>query len=670
MWLLLIVCGAFALRLYHLDAQSFWSDEGISVIRARHDLPDLLAALPVEHVPLYFVGLHGWMQLAGDGDFAVRYFSLFFSVLAVPVIYQLGVIVGRTAFKTAALTGSPAGCAVGLGSALLAAINPLQVWYGQEARMYSLLVVLCAGAAWCLLRACVPYLEAADGAGGGRPTYSRLWHGRRPASPGPDARAEELRDVRSPPIGRFYWLGFALLSSAALYTHFFAALALVAFGVWSVGAALFHARGKVPLRPRLWPPLLGSFALIGLLFGPWLPRAVEALSFPGWQAAAEPLTLPGRYLVAYTLGTTVADEWRWAALGFLILLVLGAAVLARCRSVTAWFPLCYVFIPFVLLMLLALRKPGYHERYLIVITPLFFVILSVALYALWNPNGIRRVSFAASPIRLALTITTVLLIVATSVLSLYNLYFDAGYAKPDFRAAAQYIDRLDRQGDGLIFDGPDPYKAFYRYFSRQKAATFDGSDFDTQDAAEAAAFLKDQAPKRDRWWVVLYFHSSGPTEDWLARNGYQTSSRWFNGIRVLLYATPMDASLETLTPQSVQTSLPLQIAAVRTLPEVHAGDLLPVVVSWQPTGPLPADYQVSVRLVDSEGKTIQQIDRRPLDGRVPTSQWKAGESVEDRYGLLVALDAPAGHYRVEIILYPLGGGEVFHALGPAIEVTP
>src|SRR5690242_14786936 len=88
--LLALMLAAFALRIYHLDAQSFWSDEGISVIRARNDFGALLAALPLEHMPLYFAGLHVWMLLAGEGDFAVRFFSLLFSVLAVPLAYDLG----------------------------------------------------------------------------------------------------------------------------------------------------------------------------------------------------------------------------------------------------------------------------------------------------------------------------------------------------------------------------------------------------------------------------------------------------------------------------------------------------------------------------------------------------------------------------------------------------
>ncbi len=605
---LLMTFAAFALRLYHLDAQSFWSDEGISVIRARADIPTLIATLPVEHTPLYFVGLHLWMRVAGDGDFAVRYFSLVFSVLLVPLVYKLGLAISSSVGSGVELQRQRWGsrhATIGIIAALLVAINPLQVWYAQEARMYTLVVVLCAAAAWCLMRGITP-------------------------TPNPSpVRALYER-------GRGNVLPFALFSAAALYTHFFAALIVAALALWAIFDAL--------QRRANWRPLALSFILIGLLYLPWLPRAISALSFPGWQEAADPLSLPARYWVAYTLGNTTGDEWRWLSLGFLVLLVLGVMTLARRRDTIAWLPIFYVFVPFVLMMLLALRKPGYHERYLIVITPLVFVILAVALNA-------SRFTF----------ITAMLFVVATSALSLNNLYFDSRYAKPDFRAAAQYIDRLSRSGDGLIFDGPDPYKAFYRYFSRQRVVAFDDKEFDAQDPSESNAFLAAQVPWRERWWVVLYFHPPGPTEDWLARYGYQTSSRWFNGIRVLLYATPTQAALREFPPQLVQTQLPLQIVDVRSLPRVEPGDVLPVIVHWKAMGALPADYQVSVRLVALDGKVVKQLDRRPLDGRVPTSQWKVGEPVEDRYGLLVPEEAPVGQYSVQIILYVLGGREVLQA---------
>jgi mannosyltransferase len=622
--LLALMLAAFALRIYHLDAQSFWSDEGISVIRARNDFGALLAALPLEHMPLYFAGLHVWMQLTGEGDFAVRFFSLFFSVLAVPLVYDLGAIVERQRTLRQSAPNQGAFPAFGFFAASLAVINPLQIWYAQEARMYSLVVALCAGAAWCLARAYVLHCESKADADS--PT-----------------RAEKR-----------YWLGFALLGAGALYTHFFASLTLVALGLWTAVAAR-------KMR-SLWRPLLASTALVGLLFVPWLPRAVAALGFPGWQPAADPLSLPGRYLVAYTLGTTLAEPWTWLALGFLVLLAIGTWLLAR-RGMLGGLALFGVFVPFVIMMLIALKKPGYQERYLIVVTPFLFVIFGAALDRLrgmtgW-PNRFKVAPFAAGAA----------LVGVTAFFSINNLYFEPSFAKPDYRAAAQYVDSLSRAGDGLIFDGPDPYKAFYRYFSRQRVTAFDATNFDSEDPSDADQFLNQQVPQRDRWWVVLYFHPAGPTEDWLARYGYQTSSHWFNGIRVLLYATPTEAALQTLRPTSVQTSLPLQIASVRTLPTVHAGDILPVIIRWQPAGPLPEDYQASVRLLDANGNRVRQLDRRPLDGRVPTSQWKPGEVVEDRYGLLVPEVAAEGQYSIEVILYRLDGGDVLKSPVSKVQVV-
>ena len=72
---------AFALRAHHLTFESLWSDEGISLQRAAEPLRAMLAAMPVEHAPGYFVALRGWMALAGDSDFALRFFSLLGSVL-------------------------------------------------------------------------------------------------------------------------------------------------------------------------------------------------------------------------------------------------------------------------------------------------------------------------------------------------------------------------------------------------------------------------------------------------------------------------------------------------------------------------------------------------------------------------------------------------------------
>ena len=90
---LAIILLAFLLRAVHLDFQSLWSDEGISLFRAVQPLPELWRNMPVEHVPGYFVLLHVWMAATGQADFALRYLSLLPSVLAVALM--AGAVGGR-----------------------------------------------------------------------------------------------------------------------------------------------------------------------------------------------------------------------------------------------------------------------------------------------------------------------------------------------------------------------------------------------------------------------------------------------------------------------------------------------------------------------------------------------------------------------------------------------
>ena len=46
-----------------------------------------------------------------------------------------------------------------------------------------------------------------------------------------------------------------------------------------------------------------------------------------------------------------------------------------------------------------------------------------------------------------------------------------------------------------------------------------------------------------------------------------------------------------------------------------------------------------------------QVDALPVYGTRPTGTWRVGESVEDKYEVSLAADAPPGEYRVEIGLY-------------------
>jgi hypothetical protein len=68
---------------------------------------------------------------------------------------------------------------------------------------------------------------------------------------------------------------------------------------------------------------------------------------------------------------------------------------------------------------------------------------------------------------------------------------------------------------------------------------------------------------------------------------------------------------------------------------------------------LPADYTVFVHLRNTEGTTVAQRDRQPLDGAYPTSQWLPGETVIDPISMPLPKNLPSGQYVLYIGLYRL-----------------
>lgn len=118
--LLVLTAASVALRTGALDA-GFWIDEAIAVGIASHAPGEIPALLRQDgSPPLYYLLLHGWMALVGDGEAATRSLSLLFAAAAVPVGWW----------------------AAGARGAAIVAICPFLTYYAQEARMYTLVAVL------------------------------------------------------------------------------------------------------------------------------------------------------------------------------------------------------------------------------------------------------------------------------------------------------------------------------------------------------------------------------------------------------------------------------------------------------------------------------------------------------------------------------------------------
>src|SRR6185437_15893284 len=182
----IVVAIAFGLRVFRLGTQSLWGDETISVFRAYGSIREITEAVPHEGTlpPLYYYLLHFWIPLAGDRETSVRFLSLVFGVLAIPLLY---VLARRTL-----------GRAAGIVAAMLATVSPFWIYYSQEARTYSLVTALVILAAYLLVR-------ASD-----------------PATLSPRARGSAT----------VLWCGYAVVAALAVASFYFAGFALAAVTLW------------------------------------------------------------------------------------------------------------------------------------------------------------------------------------------------------------------------------------------------------------------------------------------------------------------------------------------------------------------------------------------------------------------------------------------------------
>jgi mannosyltransferase len=127
-WLLLglIILLATGLRIYNLGTESLWLDETASISESKLSITGMVNA--TNRPPLYPILLNQWIHIFGTSEIALRSMSVVFGIIAIFFIYLTAKVLAN---RKIAFT-----------SALFAAISYYLIYYSQEARDYSLLVLL------------------------------------------------------------------------------------------------------------------------------------------------------------------------------------------------------------------------------------------------------------------------------------------------------------------------------------------------------------------------------------------------------------------------------------------------------------------------------------------------------------------------------------------------
>ena len=606
--LLAILILAAGLRLYRLDAQSFWNDEGNSARIAERTLDLILEGAEGDiHPPGYYLLLHYWRAVFGQSEFALRSLSVVAGLALVAFTYLLG----RHLF----------GEATGLTAAFLSAISPFAVYYSQETRMYALLAALSAASTFLA-----------------------------------------MRNLQSP-VSICNFAAYIFTSAAGLYTHYAFIFVLLVhnavFGLWWLAVARRSAHHWRWLA--MWA---GAQAAIVVLYLPWLPIALKSVT--GWSSAGQAYELGPALLNVLRIlavGDTLPVEEASAALvgsGLLLLAGLWPQRTDRTRWLGVASVALYLLLPIVLIFTFDLYKQEWL-KFLVVVLPPFHILIAHGVDNLARcVIRHRRLEALNLPISNLQSLISIFLLIVFAFItfsSLSNLYFSSAYARDDYRQIAADVATFKRPGDGVILNAPNQWEVFTYYYPDQDVhpAPY------RPTPARVEEFLSPLVEQYRRLFVLYWGDAESDPQRFvearLAAHAYKADDRWYGRVRLAIYGVaPLPE--ETAVSLEARFGEAIHLRGYSLAGDAFApGDVLPVTLFWEAQAPIAERYKVTVQLLNGAGQLVAQHDTEPGDGLVPTNTWQPGQALTDRYGILLPADLPPGHYTLAVALYHIVSGE-------------
>ena len=604
-----VLAVSLGLRLWHLDDQSIWYDEGWSIHLARlspGQALDLIASPGHTHPPGYYLLLMGWVRLFGDSVLAVRGLSVALGVASVALLYLLG----RELF------GKP----TGLIAAALLAVSPAHIVYSQETRMYALLMTCVTALALC---------------------YWRL--------------GERQRAIRPAD-----WLLLLALETLALYTHYFCLFALVPLVGWFIVRSLPEMRRGEFGTVASWAICQGA---VVLAFLPWLPIALQRAGGHVAEGASSPGILAlGWDTWTFLLGGHIALAGRSGlfavfAKASLVLAVAVAtgALLRSSEHRRPVFLLGLVITPLLLTFLLMQLRPGFHPRYMLMLLPPLWLLLA------WGAVALLRRGW---PWR-ALGIMALVVWLAVTGVAGHEFLRDPYYRRDDARATVAYLDGHLSPGS-LVFIDNDDWALRYYLFNERLAAHF----LDLTLLADDALYQVAQLLAGDR--VALVKWHQGTTDKanvlpyLLELHGTLTEEQYLPGYTVRFYA--LDESAASPISRATRVDIgPLCLSGTTLELQTPADEGIAIALTWELQRHVAFDCKIRLDLTDHEGHIVASRDEFLGDTRgLGTSGWGTDSLVTTYHTLPVGPGLAPLDYSLSLKLYhedDIGGLDILDEAG-------
>lgn len=605
-WWPLLLAGLALLRLtWQLDAKNLWWDESLSLQRAESAWPALLAGTLIisdgihqmpttdQHPFAYFTLLGLLIRLAGTSEFVLRFPSTMAATMLVPMAWRFARLL---ACWEVLPPSAP------YWAALLAAINPFYLWYGQEARMYTLVALLALVSTYALLR----------------------W-----------AEAERAPSRRKRLAG--YGLAMALLLS----THYLATLLLPLHALIVYQRKASAGRSHALLSAG---GLLGAGLLVGGTAG-WLILR-QGGSGTNFAPVSLRILIPD-LLNAFSLGLSVdlAQVW-WLDGVFGGVALLGALWGLRSRRAAArsgWLLPCFLAIPVALLSMINQVQPVYmNARHLSLISGAFLLLVSAGLGQLWQLRRWIGGLIAA-------------LLLAGMLLSTVHYFTLPQYGKDDFSSLGEHLRQEIQPGDLLLLDPPQMIRLFRYYLPVELLERGAEAGLGTgwqgvpllSSWAETEELLETLRHRYRRIWLarsgmVPFGDPKEQVEKWLDAHAFRVGKLGFYSpytyLKLYLFLPQMPVVDQI--PDPIQHPLDVifadqvRLAGYQIGRPLAPGSAMPVTLYWQALRPIERRYKYILRLVASgQQEVISITEREPYDGALPTTQWQPGKTVIEYSGV-------------------------------------